>query len=80
MSRTRARTGTRRRSEAAIGHLVGIAATSFLVYVALDRLTSAPDAVAMWCSGLAAGWCSLPLLRRCAAYLTPPPVRPRKTS
>ncbi|WP_380852504.1 hypothetical protein [Sphaerisporangium dianthi] len=61
-----------------VGHLVGVAATSLLVYVGLDHLAPVSDAVALWCSGLAAGLCSLPawtvIRRRLASTLAPSPA------
>jgi hypothetical protein len=41
--------------DAAFGLLVAAAVLSWLAYVALDHLTAAPDALAMWCSGAIAG-------------------------
>uniref|UniRef100_UPI003F49151C hypothetical protein n=1 Tax=Sphaerisporangium sp. CA-236357 TaxID=3240030 RepID=UPI003F49151C len=70
----------RRRAESAVGHLVGTAVVSALVWWLLSAFTSLPDGAALWLSGLAAGWSSLPALRRTAAYLNPAPTpRPRKT-
>ncbi|GII89697.1 hypothetical protein Ssi03_76870 [Sphaerisporangium siamense] len=73
----------RRRSESLIGHLIGMALVSFLVYAALDRFTPAADALAMWCSGLAAGLAALPawtrMRHRVASTISPAPATRRST-
>lgn len=57
MRRAKARTRRPRSTKAdiAVGRLVVTAVLSWLVYVVLANWTAAPEALAVWCSGLVVG-------------------------